>query len=211
MPTVVSISKDCERQLWTAEEFLEWLQPGVHADLIDGEKFMHSPVNLRHARLLNFLDHLLRSYLERRKLGELFREVVAVRLSSRNVFLPDLAYFTPGQVARLLPTHAPFAPTLVVEALSPWSEERDVGPKFAAYEEHGVQEYWVLDPETLAHRFYRREGELLVEFAAGEPVIRAQSVPGFWLRRAWLNPEALLEVAGCLEELLATSATPASV
>ncbi len=210
MPTVVSISKDCERQLWTAEEFLEWLQPGVHADLIDGEKFMHSPVNLRHARLVNFLDRLLAGYLERRKLGELFREVVAVRLSSRNVFLPDLAYFTPEQVARLLPTHAPFAPTLVVEALSPWSEERDVGPKFAAYEEHGVQEYWVLDPETLAHRFYRREGELLVEFAAGEPEIRAQSVPGFfWVRRAWLNPEALPDVAGCLEAILATPATAA--
>jgi Uma2 family endonuclease len=205
MPTTVSIARNCERQLWTAEEFLDWLQPGVHADLIDGEKFMHSPVNLRHARLLNFLDHLLRNYLERFQLGELYREVVAVRLSSRNVFLPDLAYFTREQVTRLQPSHAPFAPTLVVEALSPYSDDRDTGPKFAAYEEHGVQEYWILDPETLAHRFYRREGEFLVEFAAGEPVIRAQTVPGFWLRREWLNPEALPPVARCFEEILATA------
>lgn len=210
MPTVVSIAQNSERRLWTAEEFLDWLQPGVHADLIDGEKFTHSPVNLRHARLLNFLDRLLAGYLEHRQLGELFREVVAVRLSSRNVFLPDLAYFTREQVARLTPTHAPFAPTLVVEALSPWSGERDTGPKFAAYEEHGVQEYWILDPETLAHRFYRREGELLVEFAAGELVIRAQSVPGFWVRRAWLNPAALPAVSRCLEEILETSDPAAS-
>ncbi len=208
MPTTVSIARNCDRQLWTAEEFLDWLQPGVHADLIDGEKFMHSPVNLRHARLLNFLDRLLAAHIERFKLGELHREVVAVRLSSRNVFLPDLAYFTPEQVARLQETHAPFAPTLVVEALSPWSEDRDTGPKFAAYEEHGVREYWILDPETLAHRFYRREGELLVEFDAGEPVIRAQTVPGFWVRREWLNPAALPPVARCWEEILA-SATPA--
>ena len=205
MPTVVSTAQHSERRLWTAKEFLDWLQPGVHADLIDGERFMHSPVNLRHARLLNFLDRLLAGYLERRQLGELFREVVAVRLSSRNVFLPDLAYFTNEQVARLTPTHAPFAPTLVVEALSPWTDERDTGPKFAAYEEHGVQEYWILDPETLAHRFYRREGELLVEFAAGEPVIRAQSLPGFWVRRAWLDPAALPAVGRCLEEILETS------
>jgi Uma2 family endonuclease len=190
-----------ERQLWTAEDFLEWLEPGVHADLIDGEKSMHSPVSLHHAKLLNFLDHLLRSYVEPRKLGELYREVFAVRLSSRNVFLPDLAFFTNEQAARLRPTHAPFAPTLVVEALSPRTGDRDVGPKFAAYEEHGVQEYWVLDPETLAHRFYRREGELLVEFAHGEELIRAQSINGFWVRRSWLNPAALPEVAGCLEEI----------
>ena len=44
----------------------------------------------------------------------------------------------------------PFAPTLVVEALSPNTAERDIGPKFAAYEEHGVNEYWILDPEAAA-------------------------------------------------------------
>jgi Uma2 family endonuclease len=201
MPTLVSISDKVDRELWTAEEFLDWLQPGVHADLIGGEKFMHSPVNLKHADLLNFLDHLLRSYIEQRKLGRLYREVVAVRLSIRDVFLPDLAYFTNDQVVRLLPTHAPIAPTLVVEALSPRSAEVDTGPKFAAYEAHGVNEYWILDPERLAHRFYRREGELLVEFAAGEEIIRAQTIPGFWLKRAWLNPEKLPLAAECLAEI----------
>ncbi len=114
--------------LWNDREFLDWLVPGVHADLIDGEKFMHSPVNFKHARLLNFLDRLMGSYIESHELGELHREVVAVRLSSRNVFLPDLSYFTPEQVALLEPSHAPFAPTLVVEALSPRTADRDVGP-----------------------------------------------------------------------------------
>ena len=202
MPTAVSIDNVVERQLWTADDFLGWLEPGIHADLIDGEKFMHSPVNLRHARLLNFMDHLLRSYIEHCKLGELHREVFAIRLSTRNVFLPDLAFFTNEQVAGLRHTHAPFAPTLVVEALSPNTADRDVGPKFAAYEEHGGQEYWVLDPETLAHRFYRREGELLVEFGHGEEVIRAQTVPGFWLKRCWPNPEQLPQVAACLDGIL---------
>lgn len=199
---MVSIDEAVERRLWSAGEFLDWLEPGVHADLIDGEKHMHSPVNLRHARLLNFLDPLLRLFIERRQLGQLYREVFAVRLGSRNVFLPDLAFFTNEQVSLLRPTHAPVAPTLVVEALSPNTADRDVGPKFAAYEEHGVQEYWVLDPETLAHRFYRREGELLEEFAHGEAVIPAATVPGFWMKRAWLDPDHMPEVTPCLEEVL---------
>ena len=54
---------------------------------------MHSPVSLRHARLLNFVDSLVRIHVERFDLGMVFREVVAVRLSSRNVFLSDLAFY----------------------------------------------------------------------------------------------------------------------
>jgi hypothetical protein len=69
MPTLVSESASMKRELWTATDFLDWLQPGVHADLIDGEEFMHSPVSLKNARLTNFLDHLLRSWLERTTFG----------------------------------------------------------------------------------------------------------------------------------------------
>jgi len=98
MSTTVSMSDVEQHSLLTAEEFLHWLQPGVHADLIDGEIVMHSPVSLRHADLLNFVDHLLRSYIETKKLGRLYREVVAVRLSIRQVYMPDLAFFTNEQV-----------------------------------------------------------------------------------------------------------------
>jgi len=190
-----------ERQLWTAEDFLKWLKPGVHADLIGGERFMHSPVNFQHAKLLNFLERLIAAYVEGKNLGELYGEVIAVRLSPRNVFLPDLCFFTREQVKHLAESHAPFAPTFVVEALSPWSAERDTGLKFAAYEEHGVNEYWILDPQNLAHRFYHREGELLVEFGAGEERIAARTIPGFWIHRSWLNPAHLPDVSGCLEEV----------
>jgi Uma2 family endonuclease len=204
MPTLVSESVDIERKLWTAEEFLDWLQPKVHADLINGRKFMHSPVNLRHADILSFLDHLLRNYLEVSELGgKLHREVVAVRLSPRNVFLPDLSWFSPAQSARLLPTHAPFAPAWVAEALSPRTAARDIGPKFAAYEQHGSNEYWVLDPQTLAHRFYAREGDFLVEFARGEERIRSREIAGFFVRRSWLDPAALPKVGACLAEIMA--------
>ncbi len=201
MSTHVSVNRKTDRELWTATEFLEWLAPGVHADLIDGERFMHSPVSLRHARLLNFVDRLLGSYIELKELGELHREVVAVRLSARNVFLPDLAFFTSEQVPRLGAAFASEAPALVVEALSEWSADRDVGPKFAEYEHAGVREYWVLDPETLAHRFYKRDGEILVEFASGEKVIRSEVVRDFWMERAWLDPDHLPKIADALAQV----------
>src|SRR5882724_4419350 len=119
MVTALPQASPRQQRLLTSEEFLDWLQPGVFADLIGGEIVMHSPVSLRHARLLNFMDRLLGSYIEHEDLGELHRESVAVRLSIRETFLPDLAYFTKAQAARLAATHAPFPPTFVLEALSP--------------------------------------------------------------------------------------------
>lgn len=192
--------------LLRADDFLEWLEPGRHADLIDGEIFLHSPVNLRHARLVNFMDVLLRTYVRRKKLGELHRETMAMRLSSRNVFLPDLSFFTNEQATRLKETHAPFAPAFVLEVLSARTADRDLGPKFAAYEEHGVEEYWVLDPDKLEHKFFRREGEFLAEVAAAAARIESVVIPRFWVKREWLNPNSLPDEDACLREILGPSA-----
>ena len=199
----------------TSEQFLDWLEPGVHADLIAGEIFMHSPVSLDHADHLNFLDGLMRQYIDEFRLGALHREQVAVRLGPRDTFLPDLAYYTPEQVKRFGRTHVAFAPTLVVEALSPTSIARDRGAKFAAYESHGVQEYWIIDPIAADHRFYRRNATtaLLEEFATqNSPLIESRALPGFWLKREWLAaPAHFPPFAPCLAELRAThhhSTTP---
>ncbi len=201
MATRVSVSASTERELLTARDFLDRLEPGRHADLIDGEGFRHSPVSIRHADLLNFLDRLLGSYIDRHGLGRLYREVVAVKLSGRNVFLPDLAFYRASRLEAVKPTHLEGAPDLVVEVLSPRTAERDVGPKFAEYEQHGVEEYWVLDPETLAHRFYRRDGDELVEYAHGEKRIASEVVTGFFVLRSWLNPQALPKLDTAIEAL----------
>ena len=107
----------------------------------------------------------------------------------RNVFQPDLAFYRAEREDRIHDNHVEGAPDLVVEALSPRTADRDVGVKFAEYEQHGVTEYWVLDPETLAHRCYRRDGELLVEYAVGAARIESRAVPGFFVLREWLDPE----------------------
>jgi Uma2 family endonuclease len=189
-------------KVWTADEFIAWLEPGVRADLLDGEVFMHSPVSLRHANLVNFLDRLMGLYVEARRLGAVHRESWVVRLSARRAVMPDVAYFTPEQVARFASTYSPVAPAFVVEVTSASSLDRDRILKFSAYEERGVQEYWLLDPENLEHRFYRLEGEYFTEFAQGEAVVRARALPGFWVRRAWLDPIGHPDVSQCLREIL---------
>lgn len=202
MPTLVSESATVSRELMTAEDFLEWLEPGTHADLIDGEIFMHSPVSFSHARLVNFLDYLLRAWLDQERFGgELHREVVAVKVSQREVFLPDLGWFDDAQVARLAENHAPFAPRWVAEVLSPSSARRDTGAKFTSYEEHGVEEYWILDPLSFAHRFYALEGQYFVEFARDAPWIESRILKGFRVKREWLDPQTLPQIRDALKQM----------
>lgn len=201
MSSTAIASRPPTERFWTADEFIAWLEPGVHADLLDGEIYMHSPVNIRHAELLDFLFHVMGLYVRAKGLGSVQRENWVVRLSSRRAVMPDLCYFKPEQRALFLDTYSPVAPALVVEALSPWSLDRDRVLKFSAYEERGVDEYWILDPDHLEHHFYRREGEFLVEYAVEDARIDSQTIAGFWVECAWLNPTALPDVLACLRQL----------
>ncbi len=198
------MSDPVEDKLWTAGEFLDWLEPGMRADLIRGTLFMHSPVSLKHARLGNLVHFLMSGFVETKGNGEVHRDVVAVQLSARNVLMPDIGYFTKGQVRLFKPAHVPVAPTIAVEILSPSSVLRDARDKFTVYEEHGVKEYWLLDPEHLRHRFYTQRSGFLVEYGAGEQVIHSKALDGFWLRRSWLDPERLPNFNRYLEEILAS-------
>jgi Uma2 family endonuclease len=174
-------------------------------EALAAERERFEPPLLRSLRLLAH-QLLLVSVSPGSALGvrRLYREVVAVRLSSRNTFLPDLAYFSPEQVPLLGETFIPVAPAWVCEVLSPSTAEKDTGSKFVAYEEHDVLEYWILDPETRVHRFFYREGSFFVEFAAGESRIRSRAVAGFWVDSPWLLSESSPPVLECLRQVLGT-------
>jgi Uma2 family endonuclease len=46
------------------------------------------------------------------------------------------------------------APDLIVEVLSPKTEDRDRGFKFRRYAQEGVQEYWLADPDKRVVEVY---------------------------------------------------------
>jgi Uma2 family endonuclease len=186
----------------TAEQFPGMLKPGVTGDLIDGRVCMHAPSSTRQAALATFLFELMNGCVEQMNLpGVLHRQPFLVKLGGRDMFMPDLCYFAQANAVRLGLTHTSIAPALVAEVTSadPLSA---FSAKFAAYEQHDVQECWLLDADQGRHHFYRRAGKRLEEFAArGEKIVSA-ALPGFWVRRVWLDPDKLPKVAACLKEIM---------
>ena len=95
-----------------------------------------------------------------------------MRFSSLTVLEPDLVVFRRGEAT---PARLERAPLLVVEVLSPSTERIDKGTKRLAYEEAGVQAYWLVDPDTPGLTVLQLEDGRYVEHAAvaGEEAYRA--------------------------------------
>ncbi|HTG55958.1 MAG TPA: Uma2 family endonuclease [Niabella sp.] len=65
------------------------------------------------------------------------------------------------------------APDLIIEILSPYTAKKDMNEKFNLYEENGVNEYWVVFPDTKAiNQYFLKEGRY--EFI--DPLFMGQSI-----------------------------------
>lgn len=72
-----------------------------------------------------------------------------------------------------------WTPEIVIEVVSPGSEERDYVEKSEEYEALGVREYWILDFDTqemLVH--YRHKGRWLVKSVLPPDLHRTRVLPG---------------------------------
>jgi Uma2 family endonuclease len=59
------------------------------------------------------------------------------------------------------------APDLVVEILSPGNSRTEMNLKYAVYEESGVGEYWIVDPEHhVVQQFYRNGNDRFTQVMA---------------------------------------------
>ena len=120
-----------------------------HYELLDGELIMAPAPTLGHQRIDTKLGWRLAQFVEERDLGEVFFAPCDVVLSNADVVQPDLL-FVSHQRAHLLLGGANVlgAPDLVVEILSPSTAGRDRTLKRTLYAKHGVQEYWLVDPDA---------------------------------------------------------------
>lgn len=188
----------------TYEEFLDWADEDTHAEWVDGEVVMPSPVSARHQRIVNCLIELIRRYAALRDLGDVLDGPFQMKLehSGRE---PDVLFVTRENMGRVQETFLAGPADLVVEVVSPESAGRDRGEKFLEYEQAGIPEYWLLDHRIERAEFYQLDakGAYRASDSDANGVYHSSVLPGLWLRPSWIwqQPlpdidDALLQIAG---------------
>jgi Uma2 family endonuclease len=190
---------------WTEDRYFVEAPESRIVEFEDGEVIVHSPAGRLHQRLIRFLTMLSQGYVDRRRLGEVFNGPAVVRLRSGLDYEPDLFFIPVGLLNSFGEEFFAGAPGFIIEVTSKGTRLHDLRTKAAAYREHGVQEYWVVDPE---HRLVIRHmlpadpqsPYQVREYGAGR--LESLAIPGFWLDVAWLWQDPLPDAFTCLEQIL---------
>ncbi|MBI2885876.1 MAG: Uma2 family endonuclease [Chloroflexi bacterium] len=115
-------------------------------ELLEGELLVAPSPPPNHQRITRRLLRWLSEFVEQRNLGEVFDAPLDVILSDYDVLQPDVLFISKER-AGIIRDRIYGAPDLVVEVLSPGTEERDRVLKRTIYARYGVREYWLVDPQ----------------------------------------------------------------
>lgn len=89
----------------------------------------------------------LSGWVGRHRLGKAVTSPVDMVLTSRRTTQPDVVFISTSRLG-IIKERLMGAADLVAEVISPESRRRDRIDKRDLYEQHGVREYWVIDPEA---------------------------------------------------------------
>jgi Uma2 family endonuclease len=153
-------------------------------EIIEGELFVSRSPGLTHQVVLANLITLFVLFLEKNPIGA-FLPDVGVILSKFSAVIPDLVIVLNEQRDTIITgDRLTGPPALVIEIVSPGStnSRRDRVDKLQLYSKHGVQEYWIVDPENLTVDQYVSHGaalELSQTLQREEERLSSAAIPGF--------------------------------
>ena len=141
----------------TYDDFLLFPDDGKRHELIDGEHYVTPSPNRKHQKVSLNISLMMGNWLEQNPIGQIYYAPFEVIFSMFDVVEPDLLYMSNERAAQVLTdANVQGAPELVIEIGSPSTRQRDETIKRRLYEQSGVSEYWVVDPEIDVVRVYRR-------------------------------------------------------
>jgi Uma2 family endonuclease len=174
------------------EEFLHWLDEDKHAEWVNGEVIMHSPVSYLHNTISGFLLRILGFYAEEHDLGTVLYEPFLMKIGEAFPGrAPDVMFVKKENLHRVQ-RHVLNGPAdVIVEIISPESRGRDRGEKYYEYEVGGVSEYCLIDPDRQTVEYYRLDanGHYQVVLPDARNRIYSSVLPGFYFVVGWFWQE----------------------
>jgi Uma2 family endonuclease len=170
------------RQPKTYEDYLATPDDGQRYELIDGEIVVSPSASKRHQIISMRLSSWLFFHTDTNALGQVLAAPMDVRLDRDLVVQPDILFIRAGSPAddpAELRVAGP--PNLAVEILSPSTAVRDLNRKREIYEQYGVEEYWIIDPDRKTVTAYELgdSGYTLIRQRGGR--LTSSAVPGYVL------------------------------
>jgi Uma2 family endonuclease len=188
----------------TFEEYLDLLTEESKGDLIDGVLYMQTPPSDAHEEVFGFLFDILRNYVIHKKLGVVRGSRTAIKFSEENGFQPDIVFISNARRHLIHLYFVDGAPDVVVEILSPSTRNLDRGKKMDQYAKHGALEYWQIDPEGQAAKFFENDNGTWVPMPVSEEgTFRSRAIPGFWLQVRWIFSKEPLHALDIVPRILA--------
>lgn len=133
-----------------------------------------------HQRIVTRFYKKLDAWVTRRRLGEVAIAPLDMILTNHRTVQPDVIFIS-NERQHIIQERLMGAADLVMEVISPESRRRDRIDKRDLYEQHGVREYWLLDPEAQTVEVLHSEAgeyELVGRWRPGEQA-RSRLLKGF--------------------------------
>jgi len=162
------------------QEFYALAHEDVKAEFINGKVVYQSPVKMEHWNISSNIAMMLMQHVKVNLLGKVAVEKAMVSLS-RNDYEPDICFFRSEVAANFSPDQMHFpAPDFVVEILSPSTEAIDRNEKFVDYAAHGVNEYWIVDPNArVIEKYFNKDLQFELIEKVNHGTLSSVAVAGF--------------------------------
>ena len=129
-------------------EVWESLPEGTLCQLINNKLIMSpAPQNL-HQVVIGEIFVEISLYLRKNKIGEVRIAPFDVHFSKENILQPDMFFIKNENLNKIRNKGLFGSPDLVIEILSPSTSRLDFKEKKLVYERYGVQEYFIVNPNT---------------------------------------------------------------
>jgi len=155
------------KESYTYEDYAK-LPEGAPYQLIGGELVMTPSPTPYHQEISRKLAFKILSFLEKNNLGTLYYAPLDVFLSDRDVYQPDIIFISGGRLEMIGKKKIEGAPDIVIEVLSPGTAYYDLRKKYRAYQEYGVREYWIVDPELKKTEVYENQNKKFKIYSEAE-------------------------------------------
>ena len=141
-------TKKSKERRWTYDELVAELpESNLPTELWDGELIMSPSPSFFHQKIVDRLHDYLKAWVRRHQLGESCTAPLDMVLTPRRTTQPDIIFVSNARL-KIIEKAVMGAADLVVEVISPGGRTRDRIDKRDLYEQHGVREYWLVDPEA---------------------------------------------------------------